>query len=232
MNTVFGTGVQFAAEDLVLNVDGTKPLTADTVAAITAVCDAAEDRADETLVVVQVHGAPAEAWSEDLTVALVSKWERALRRLERLPAPTVAVADGTCGGTALDALLATDYRIATASVRLTVPVGDGETWPGMAVYRLANQAASGSAVRRAVLFGAPIDAQAALGLHLVDEVTDDVADALARTTARTGGVRGSELAIRRQLILDAATTGFEEALGVHLAACDRTLRRAASGTAA
>ena len=31
--------------------------------------------------------------------------------------------------------------------------------------------------------------------------------------------------MRRQLMLDAATTTFENALGSHLAACDRVLRR-------
>ena len=74
-------------------------------------------------------------------MALVSKWERGLRRLERLDMTTVAMATGDCGGLALDALLATDYRVATSDVRLLVPVAGGATWPGMAIYRLAQQAA-------------------------------------------------------------------------------------------
>ncbi|MCZ9336264.1 enoyl-CoA hydratase/isomerase family protein, partial [Streptomyces sp. TRM76130] len=39
-----------------------------------------------------------------------------------------------------------------------------------------------------------------------------------------GGLSGKELAIRRQLLFDAANTAFEDALGPHLAACDRALR--------
>ena len=44
-------------------------------------------------------------------------------------------------------------------------------------------------------------------------------------------VEGAELAIRRQLMLEAPTATFEDALGVHLAACDRSLRRLAVAVA-
>jgi isomerase DpgB len=174
-------------------------------------------------VIVHVYGAPQEPPVHDLSVALVSKWERALRRLERLPAVTVAVARGDCGGMAFDVLLATDYRIASSSVRLLLPAAVGAIWPGMALYRLARQA-SGSAVRRALLFGAPIKARDALRMQLVDELTDDPAAALAAAAEAAASLPGTELAIRRQLILEAPATSFEDALGVHLAACDRALR--------
>ncbi|GAB2748458.1 enoyl-CoA-hydratase DpgB [Kitasatospora kifunensis] len=215
-------------EDLTLRIDGSRPLSAEAVAAVNAVCDRTEDREGQVRVIVQLSGAPQGEWAGELTVPLVSKWERALRRLERLPATIIAIADGDCGGLALDALLATDYRIATGSVRLVVPVGDGATWPGMALYRLASHGAGAAAIRRAVLFGDPIEAADALALQLIDELTDDVESALAVAAERTGAILGSELAIRRQLMFDAATVSFEEALGVHLAACDRALRRAAA----
>lgn len=109
---------------------------------------------------------------------------------------------------------------------------DGATWPGMALFRLARHGASTAAIRRAVLFGTPIEAADALALQLVDEVVDDPAAAEAVARQRAGAVGGSELAIRRQLLLDAPTTSFEEALGVHLAACDRVLRRSAVGVEA
>lgn len=215
--------------DLPLTIDGRGPLTPDMVASVAAVCDAAEDRAGLSRVVVRVSGASGGREPEELTVELVSKWERALRRLERLPAVTVAVADGDCGGPALDAFLATDYRIATATVRLVPSVLAGTTWPGMALYRLAQRGAAAAPIRRAVLFGTPVAVADALALHLVDEVTDDPASALAAVGATA--VPGPELAIRRQLMSEAFTTGFEEALGAHLAACDRVLRRAAVGAA-
>ncbi|MFF8196126.1 enoyl-CoA-hydratase DpgB [Streptomyces bobili] len=231
MNAIHTIDAQLETNDLVLRIDGTKPLSADTIAAVTAVCDRAEDGAGGPRVIVRVSGAPAAPWPDDLTVSLVSKWERALRRLERLPAVTVAVADGDCGGIALDALLATDYRIAAPTLRLTLTVADGTQWPGMALYRLANQAAGTAAIRRAVLLGIPVESAEARDLQLVDEVSDDVAESVAKITERTAALSGSDLAIRRQLMFDATTTAFEEALGTHLAACDRTLRRAVEAAA-
>jgi isomerase DpgB len=177
-----------------------------------------------------VSGAPGRRGPGELTVALVSKWERVLRRLERLPALTIAVADGDCGGPALDAFLATDYRIATGTARLVPTVLAGTTWPGMALYRLA-QLGAAAPIRRAMLFGTPITGADALALHLVDEITDDPASALAAVGELAATMSGPELAIRRQLMSEASTTGFDEALGMHLAACDRVLRRAAVGAA-
>ncbi|MFF7865823.1 enoyl-CoA-hydratase DpgB [Streptomyces qaidamensis] len=221
-----------ASEEIPLRIDGRQPLAADTVAAVTAACEAAEDLDGRASVVVRVSGAPSGPLPGELTVSLVSRWERVLRRLERLPATTVSVADGDCGGPALDVLLATDHRIATNSVRLVLTVEGGGTWPGMALYRLAGHGPHAAPIRHAVLYGTPVGAADALALHLVDELTDDVPKALRLAAARARAVSGTELAIRRQLLHEAAGTSFEEALGAHLAACDRVLRRATTGAQA
>ncbi len=215
-------------DDLVIRIDGSLPISAGPVAALGALCDKAEG--GEGRVIVHVSGAPNGSWTRDLTVAQVSRWERALRRLERLTTTTIAVACGDCGGLALDALLATDYRIATPATRLVVPVGADATWPGMATYRLCQQAGA-ARTRKAVLFGIPIGAKEALALHLIDELVDDPATALDETAALTGAFSGPELAIRRQLMFDATITSFEDALGLHLAACDRALRKTATEVA-
>lgn len=207
-----------------LNIDGSRPLNVRTVADLSDLCDQAEDHSGPGIVTVRVTDAPAANWTLDLTVALVSKWERAVRRFERLPMTTVAVASGDCGGTALEVLLATDYRIAAPGTRLMVPVEDGVSWPSMALYRLVHQAGP-NRVRQAALFGAAIGAEEALTSRLVDEVTEDAEGALAAAAESLAGFSGSELAIRRQLVSDAVTRGFEDVLGMHLAACDRTLRR-------
>lgn len=217
------------ASDLILAVDGSRPLSAESLAGLKAVCDAAEDGEAHDFLIVKVSGAPGPDWADDLPVALVSKWERGLRRLERIPAVTIAVADGDCGGAALDALLAADYRIMSARARLILPVVAGATWPGMALYRLARQAAGTAPARRAVLFGTPIGAAAAQAIGVVDEVTGNPAAAIERAMAAAAAARGTELAIRRQLMEEALTTSYEDALGVHLAACDRALRRLAAG---
>jgi isomerase DpgB len=205
--------------DLVIRVDGTQPPSAEAIADIGAACCAAEDRDEYGRLIVHVAGAPRRPWAGDLTLARLSRWERVLRRLERLPVTTIGVASGDCGGVALDALLATDYRIADTSVRLLLPIAAGATWPGLALYRLVQQAGV-AAVRRTVLLGTPIEARGALALNLIDELTDDIATALAVMPS----LSGPEVAIRRQLMLDAAVVDFDDAFGAHLAACDRVLR--------
>ncbi|MFK4547029.1 isomerase DpgB [Streptomyces tendae] len=214
--------------DLAIRIDGAAPWSPETIAALAALCDRAEDHGGPGIVTVQVSGTPDDSWSRAMSVPLVNKWERAVRRLERLSMTTVAVAAGDCGGPALDVLLATDYRIAAPTVRLMVPVADGVTWPGMAVYRLAQQAGI-ARVRRAVLFGIAVEADEALGLHLVDQLAEDPLVVLAQSPELLATLSRPELAIRRQLMFDAATTSFEDALGSHLAACDRQLRRATTG---
>jgi isomerase DpgB len=213
--------------DLVLHVDGRQPVSAADVEAVLRVCDRAEDGYAAGVLVAYVSGAPLPGWTRQLGVGLLTKWERAVRRLERSGLTTVAVVAGDTGGTALDVLLATDYRIAVAGTRLVMP-GDGEaTWPGMSLYRLGRHGAV-PGVRRAALLGTPIAAEQALAAGLLDVVVDDADDALAEAAAAAGTITGKELAIRRQLLLDAAHNSFEEALGAHLAACDRALRRTAS----
>ncbi|WP_409491142.1 enoyl-CoA-hydratase DpgB [Amycolatopsis sp. cmx-11-12] len=208
---------------LVLRIDGSRPLSAASVEEIDGLCDRAEDHRGAGPVTVHVTGVPADGWAKGLTVGLVSKWERAVRRFERLGRLTVAVASGDCAGAALDLLLAADLRIADPGTRLLLASAGGGSWPGMTLYRLTQQAGA-AGIRRAVLLGTPIDADRAFALKLVDEVSEDPAKTLAELADVTDG---AETAIRRQLIFEAGSTTFEEALGSHLAAADRALRREA-----
>lgn len=201
-----------------LSLDGRRPLTADLVADLAAFTDRVE--ASGAAAVLELTGVPAEV-AEPAT-GLVNKWERVLRRFERLTAPTIAVVHGDCGGVAVEALLATDLRIADRHTRLHLP----SVWPGMLLHRLGNQIGA-AAVRRYVLFGGVLTAADAHALHLLHEVTDDRAAALEAAGDLVAGLSGDDLAVRRQLLLEATTTPFEEALGRHLAACDRLSRRPA-----
>ncbi|MFJ8940371.1 enoyl-CoA-hydratase DpgB [Streptomyces sp. NPDC102365] len=205
-----------------LAVDGSRPLSIRTVKDLTVLCDEMEDRGGAAI--LRATGTPAPDWADELDVSLVTKWERVLRRLERLPGVSVAVAAGDCGGVALDAFLTADIRIATRGSRLLLPFDGEATWPGMAAFRLARLAGAARA-RRAVLFGDPIPASEALALGIADEVTEAPDNAVAAAVQRCEGLSGKELALRRQLLLDAMTVSFEDALGPHLAACDRALRR-------
>jgi isomerase DpgB len=51
----------------------------------------------------------------------------------------------------------------------------------------------------------------------IEVVADDFIDSLK-------AVDLSDLSVRRRLLLESPTVSYEEALGVHLAACDRALR--------
>jgi isomerase DpgB len=213
----------------VLEVDGAAPLATAPVKEVGALCDRVEDAGGTGVVIVHVSGAPGAGRVAGLGVAQVSKWERALRRLERLPAPVVAVARGDVGGIALDALLTADFRVAAPGTRLLVPVDGDATWPGMTLFRLARRDLG--AVRRAALLGVPIETADARALGLLDEIAENTVEAVAALASAASGLAGTELAIRRRLLADAASMTFDDALGQHLAACERALRRTAEQAA-
>src|SRR5439155_14555276 len=93
-----------------LEIDAREQLSAEVIARVAAACDRVEDGGGILRVHLRDRGAPVE--DHEVGVHIVNQWERSLRRLERLPAPTLAVVHGYCAGLALEALLATDYRIA------------------------------------------------------------------------------------------------------------------------
>ncbi|MFE0045156.1 enoyl-CoA-hydratase DpgB [Streptomyces albireticuli] len=215
---------------LTLHIDSGRPL-AELTKAVDDACDrAANQEVPPTLALrLGATRAPVSArspWPGRVGVQDVNRWERAVRRLERLEAVSIAVAEGGCQGAALDLLLATDYRIATPDLRLLLPVNDGHFWPGMAVHRLVNQIGA-ARTRQLVLWGHELSAESAHRMGLVDELTTEVEDTVRAAALLLGRTAGAEMAVRRQLLLEAATTEHEEALGSHLAACDRELRRLA-----
>lgn len=209
-----------------LPLDGTQTME-DLTGSLNTLCGRAEDLEDECIVVLRLTGpesGPSTLWPGAVGVQLVNRWERAVRRLERLPAITIAVVQGTCGGPALELLLASDYRIGSPDLRVLLPVNDGQFWPGMAMYRLVHQVGAARS-RQLVLWGHEIAADRCLHVGLVDDINSDIDETVAAARVLLGRQPGAEVAIRRQLLLEATSTTFDEALGTHLAACDRELRR-------
>jgi isomerase DpgB len=216
--------VNTLTEGPVLRVDGSRELSADLARSVAAFCDEAEE-AGTGFATLHVSGAPSDqAVADAADVAAVSKWEQAVRRLERLRLPTLVAASGECGGAALDLLLAADVRVATPDLRLRLSFHEQAVWPGMAAFRIVQQFGLAGA-RRAVLFGAPITADEALERGVLDRVSKNPERTLAAAARLLRQLSGPELAIRRQLAFDAQWMSFEDALGPHLAACDRSLRR-------
>jgi len=218
--------------DYRLSIDSSQSLNSELIESVNALCARVENAdGDDVLPVLHiVPSEPTTSWPGEVGVHLVNQWERALRRLERLNALTVTVLEGVCRGPALDVLLATDYRIATEETLVGVPSHGGEVWPSMTVHRLAQQLGVANS-RGLVLFGGDVSAVRAQAIGLVNEVTVNVVGAVAAIAQAAPGA-GSELAMRRRLLLDAATVSADEALGAHLSACERTLRRATAGAGA
>ncbi|MEU8870159.1 enoyl-CoA-hydratase DpgB [Streptomyces javensis] len=209
--------------DVALELSGEDRMGTALTRRVTDVCDRIEAAEDDVLL-VRLSGAESEpALPSGIDIHAVNKWERALRRLERSPVVTLAVVDGVCQGPAAEALLATDHRVAHPAARFRFAAGP-DVWPGMALYRLAGQL--GHRARRVALLGTELSAAQALRWGLIDEIDDDPESAAARKAKLLRGARASGVALRRQLLAEAATTPFEEALGSHLAASDRALRGA------
>lgn len=210
---------------LVVTMDGGKPLP-ELTATVNAVCAEVDGRQQPTVVVFRLGTVPVERreWPGEVRIQEVNRWERAVHRLERLPAVNIVAAQGICGGVALDLLLAADFRIGAPDLRLVLPVNDEHFWPGMSVYRLVRHLGLAKA-KQIVMWGADLSLDTAARLGLIDQVSEDIAEAVDTAAVFTGRVAGRELAIRRQLLLEATSVEYEEALGTHLAACDRELRR-------
>ncbi|WBB57571.1 enoyl-CoA-hydratase DpgB [Verrucosispora sp. WMMD573] len=221
---VFRLGDETALE---LVVDATRGLAAVT-AVVNAASQRAEDHAGQQVILLRMAAfrQGEQSWPGAVTIKEVNSWERAVRRLERSTAVCITVADGVCGGPTLDLLLATDYRIVSTDCRIFLPINAGHCWPGMALHRLVQRLGLSKA-RQLVLWGHELNADEALRLGLVDEVAPpEQLDTTWRSAAMLmGPTAGFDLAMRRQLLLEAIATEFDDALGTHLAACDRELRR-------
>ncbi|MCF0085933.1 MULTISPECIES: enoyl-CoA-hydratase DpgB [unclassified Streptomyces] len=224
-----GSDQEHTSDELGLHVgiDATLPLP-ELTARLNAACDQVEEPGRHTVLRLLLHPVPAHRrpWPARVDVRDVNRWERAVRRLEKLPAMIVSTAEGICGGPALDLLLASDFRIGDPGLLLMLPVNDGHFWPGMAVYRLAQQLGTARA-RQIVLWGDDLDARRAHEVGLIDQLSEDLTEAAHTAVVLMGRISDRELAVRRQLLLEAPATEFQDALGAHLAACDRELRRLA-----
>ncbi|MFI6321638.1 enoyl-CoA-hydratase DpgB [Nonomuraea sp. NPDC050556] len=194
--------------------------------AMAEACDRVERAGSKASLLLRLDGATTGPERLPFTsgIHVVNHWERALRRVERLPVPTLAVATGECRGLAAEALLVADLRLVSPDFTFQLCGDTGGRWPSMAVHRLSRQVAA-AAARRLVLFGDVLDAATAMAVGIVDRIAED-SDAGARVVL--DGWRDApplDIAMRRSLLLEAFDQSHEDALGAHLAACDRILRR-------
>jgi isomerase DpgB len=173
------------------------------------------------LAVIDLREAGLEHLSPGDGIADVNGWERTLRLIERSPATTVALFGQRIGGCALEIGLACDFRITGPGAQV-IWHNDGAVWPGTALFRLVQLIGPAQTIRLTLL-GEPVDASAALVSGLVDLIADDQAAEVETLRAAVAGL--DDLRVVRQLLREAAHTSYDEALGAHLAACERYLRR-------
>src|SRR4051812_8513116 len=103
-------------ESTSLLIDTHCPLSRDLVSAVDSVCDRAEDAESRSLLVIQINGQTdgiSGVWPGDVDIHLVTKWERALHRLENIEGIVVACAQHACSMPGLELLLTADYRVVT-----------------------------------------------------------------------------------------------------------------------
>ncbi|GAA3716135.1 enoyl-CoA-hydratase DpgB [Streptomyces tremellae] len=213
--------------DVLVRLDAGSPLP-ELTATLDEACEQAAKQGERVVVLLRPAPPPLQPrpWPGGVSIREVKRWERAVRRLEQLD--SVAIAEGACGGPALDLLLAAGYRICTRDLRLLLPVNEGQFWPGMSLYRLVRRVGPAGA-RRIVLGDTAIGLPAATELGIVDRVSDDLAEAVRDAAVSRDRLSDREARIRLRLLEEAACADYDDAFGVHLAACDRELRRLAGG---
>ncbi|KTC86676.1 3-hydroxyacyl-CoA dehydrogenase NAD-binding domain-containing protein [Legionella brunensis] len=124
-----------------------------------------------------IAGADVNAFSQFTTPAeavdFLRKGQAVFSRLEALTIPTVAMIDGFCMGGGLELALACDYRIASddKETRLGLPeimLGIHPGWGG--TVRLPQIIGGFDALSKVILTGAPLSAEKAKHLGVVDDV--------------------------------------------------------------
>jgi isomerase DpgB len=214
--------------DVVIEVDGDISLSPALVKQVNDAVSKVEDQGDQNrTLMVHIDGSDSgdgQPYPSEVGIHVINQWERALRRVERAPAPVLAVVEGACRGPAFDLLLAADYRLGSADANVEMVSVAGGVWPGMALYRIATQIGMPTA-RRLTLMDGPLEATEAVALGLIEELPADLESRASTMLDSFSRTPGKEFAIRRQLLVETATTSFEDALGTHLSACDRAMRR-------
>ena len=204
--------------------DITQPL----IDEINDACNKAEDLGHAGVLVIQLTGEPASEIKtvenhDSLAVYQVNRWERALRRIEKLNVVTVAVIEADIGGLAMALMLTTDYRISIPQGSMNLLNRHKKVMPGMSLHRLANLVGVAKA-RKLVLFGESLCFERAMSMDLIDCFSDQPNKKLFEFISGLCKDTIDDIAIRRRLLLECLSQSYEEALGAHLAASDRALR--------
>jgi isomerase DpgB len=212
-----------------IKIDGGEPLSGDLITRIEHAVSLAEDSSHPLRsLLIRICGrgeaTSLRPWPGECTVQSVTKWERALRRLERTSVPVFVLAHQACSPIALEVLLVADYRVATQSFLMPARTSGVAIWPGMSLYRLTRQIGEARA-RRFLIMPSPFTASLALQMDMIDYLANDLDAGLKQLECLLMQAPLDDFAVRRRLMQDSADASFDEALSAHLAACHRALQR-------
>lgn len=133
--------------------------------------------------------------------------QRLMRRIERMPKPVVAMVNGFALGGGLELAMACHLRIAADSARLGQPEVNLGLIPGFGGTQRLLRLAGRAATLELCLLGAPVDAQRALQLGLVNRVV--AATELEAETMKVAAQLATSAPLALRGVLDAVLLGGE-----------------------
>ncbi len=207
-----------------ITVNRPDKLNALNVATLDAMLDAFEGAAVAPEVrVVVLTGAGGKAFVAGADIAEMAglrptdardfslRGQRLMRRIETLPKPVIAMLNGFALGGGLELAMACHLRIAVDSAKLGQPEINLGLIPGFGGTQRLLRLAGRAATLELCLLGAPIDAQRALQLGIVNRVV--AAADLERETLRMANQLASASPLALRGMLDAINVGGECAIG-------------------
>jgi isomerase DpgB len=125
---------------------------------------------------------------------------------------------------AMELLLCADLRLSNADFCVPHAILGGQIWPGMSIYRLTREIGY---ARCAKLFleAKDLNAARAKEFDIIRGTVESLAGGMRVISEFLASAPLRDFAVRRRLMQDSLSTSFDEALGAHLAACDRALRQ-------
>jgi len=150
----------------------------------------------------------------ELGQTLINRYNPLIRALRATPKPVVAAINGVAAGAGASLALACDFRIASDRAKLVLAfIKVGLVPDSGALWHLTRMVGTGTAFRLAAT-GAPIDADEALALRLVDRVVpaDDFEEEWRSFAAELAAGPTQAYGITKHLVAFAAEHSLEEQL--------------------
>lgn len=155
--------------------------------------------------------------NENLDVRVISKWEKIVLSIERMPKVTIAALSGNVSGPGIQLSLVCDYHFCLPDTEFDFTAIKLGFLPGMAVFRLAKYIGLGKA-KKILINDQVIDAKCALDWGLCDEITEDIDTSIKQFTAEIDRIKIEPIVMARQLLNNSYHDSYEDEIGDYLAA--------------